>query len=161
DRVSLHSENSTEWLICDQAVLSLGAVTVPIYTTQPSGQIKFILEDAGVETHIISNDELFEQSKSLVMEIPDIERIITVYGTNERNMVDFEEEIGRRTKKYDDESELCENLRANVEAHDLATLIYTSVTTGDPKDVMLSHWNIASNLLATRERVPFEDTVEE
>lgn len=161
DRVSLHSENSTEWLICDQAVLSLGAVTVPIYTTQPSEQIKFILEDAGVETHIISNDELFEQSKSLVMEIPDIERIITIYGTTEGDMLDFEEVLGRGKKKNDDEPELFENLRAKVEAHDLATLIYTSGTTGDPKGVMLSHWNIASNLLASRERVPFEDTVEE
>ena len=46
DRVALHAENSTEWLIVDQAVLRLGAVTVPIYTTQPSDQINYILEDA-------------------------------------------------------------------------------------------------------------------
>ena len=44
DRVSIHAENSTEWLICDQAILSLGAVVVPIYTTQPGDQIKYILE---------------------------------------------------------------------------------------------------------------------
>src|SRR6056297_2922987 len=43
NKVSVHSENSTEWLICDLAVLSLGAANVPIYTTQPGNQIKYIL----------------------------------------------------------------------------------------------------------------------
>jgi long-chain acyl-CoA synthetase len=43
DRVSIHSENSTEWLICDQAVISIGAINVAVYTTQPSDQIKYIL----------------------------------------------------------------------------------------------------------------------
>ena len=47
DRVSIHSENSAEWVICDQAILSLGAANVPIYTTQPGEQIKYILENSG------------------------------------------------------------------------------------------------------------------
>ncbi|NET39093.1 MAG: AMP-binding protein, partial [Cyanothece sp. SIO1E1] len=60
DRVSIHSENSTEWLICDQAVLSVGAVNVAIYTTQPADQITYILENSEAKVHIASNKASFE-----------------------------------------------------------------------------------------------------
>ena len=56
DRVSVHSENSTEWLICDQATLSIGAVNVAVYTTQPGDQIKYILENSEAKVHIVSNE---------------------------------------------------------------------------------------------------------
>src|SRR5690554_2817810 len=46
DKVTLHAENSTEWLICDLATLSIGVVNVPIYTTQPGDQIKYIKENS-------------------------------------------------------------------------------------------------------------------
>src|SRR5680860_164889 len=51
-KVALHAENSTEWIICDLALLSLGAVSVPIYTTQPGDQIKYILENSDAMVHI-------------------------------------------------------------------------------------------------------------
>src|SRR5690554_4903728 len=51
NKVSLHAENSTEWLVIDQAVLSLGAALVPIYTTQPGDQIKYILENSESKVH--------------------------------------------------------------------------------------------------------------
>ncbi len=66
DRVSIHSENSTEWLICDQATLSIGAVNVAIYTTQPGDQIQYILENSGAIVHIVSNDEIFAETKTLI-----------------------------------------------------------------------------------------------
>src|SRR5699024_1749854 len=93
DRVGLHSENSAEWLICDQAVLSLGAATVPIYTTQPGEQIKYILENAGVKVHIVSNDQLFEQSKERVKGIESIDQVITIYGTTGQGVMGFEEAL--------------------------------------------------------------------
>ena len=80
DRVSLHSENSVEWLICDQAILSIGAASVPIYTTQPGEQITFILENSGSIVHIVSNDELFAETKPLIKGIETVKAIINIQG---------------------------------------------------------------------------------
>ncbi|HLR26040.1 MAG TPA: long-chain fatty acid--CoA ligase [Fodinibius sp.] len=161
DRVGLHSENSTEWLICDQAILSLGAANVPIFTTQPGEQIEHILENAGVKVHIVSNDKLFGQSKSLIKGIESVEQVITIYGTPGQDVLAFEQLLEKGAQKDKENPELFDKLRSEIKPEDLATLIYTSGTTGDPKGVMLSHWNIASNLLASRERVPFDDDVQE
>src|SRR5699024_9475514 len=99
DRVGLHSENSTEWLICDQAILSLGAANVPIFTTQPGEQIEHILENAGVKVHIVSNDKLFEQSKSLIKGIESVEQVITIYGTPGQGVLAFEQLLERGLKR--------------------------------------------------------------
>ncbi len=161
DRVSLHSENSAEWLICDQAILSLGAVDVPVYETQPAEQIKYILENAEVNVHIVSNEELYRESKSLVNSIDNLEQVIRIFDAENQDVLSFEDILEKGATKHKEDPELFERLRSEVDPDDLATLIYTSGTTGDPKGVMLTHWNIASNLLASLERVPFDDNVEE
>ena len=58
DRIALHAESCTEWLIADQAILSLGAIVVPIYTTQPSDQIAYILENSEAAAYIVSSQKL-------------------------------------------------------------------------------------------------------
>lgn len=156
DRVSLHSENSAEWLICDQAILSLGAADVPIYTTQPGEQIKFILENSEARVHIVSNDELFADTKPLMKSIESVEAVISLFGSRHEKLHTFESVLEKGRKKDEEEPELFERLRADVEPDDLATLIYTSGTTGMPKGVMLSHRNITSNVQASLERVPFD-----
>ncbi len=161
DRISIHAENSTEWLICDQAVLSLGAANVPIYTTQPAEQIKFILENCEAKVHIVSDDELFAESRSLVKEIESIKGVVTLFGSEEEGVHTFDA-IAEKGKTVEKENpDLFEELKGEVEPQDLATLIYTSGTTGDPKGVMLTHNNIASNVLASLERVPFDKNVKE
>lgn len=161
DRVSMHSENSAEWVICDQAILSLGAANVPIYTTQPGEQIKYILENSGSKVHIVSNDELFADTKSLMKSIENIEAVITIFGSKHKKLKPFESilELGKRRDR--ENPGLFEELKSQISPDDLATLIYTSGTTGDPKGVMLTHNNIASNLLSSLERVPFDSDVKE
>ncbi|MGD8748694.1 MAG: long-chain fatty acid--CoA ligase, partial [Balneolaceae bacterium] len=161
DRVSLHSENSAEWLICDQAILSLGAVNVPIYTTQPGEQIKYILENSETKIHIVSNDELFSDTKPVINNIASVEAIISIMGSKHDKLKSFEAVLKMGARKYQKSPELFEKMKSDVHPEDLATLIYTSGTTGNPKGVMLTHNNIASNLLASLERVPFDDTVRE
>ncbi|HLR33000.1 MAG TPA: AMP-binding protein, partial [Fodinibius sp.] len=157
DRVSLHSENSAEWMICDQAVLSIGAVNIPIFETQPGEQIQYILEDAQANIHIVSNDKLFSDTKPLIESIESLEGVIKIFGTENESVTSFEELLEKGARRHDEDPDLFDQLKAKVEPDDLATLIYTSGTTGDPKGVMLTHWNIASNLLASLERVPFEE----
>ena len=161
DKVSLHSENSAEWVICDQAILSLGAVNVPIYTTQPGDQVKYILENSESKVHIVANDELFADTKSMMKSIESVEAVISILGSKHKKLRDFDSILELGAKKHEENPDLLEELKSKVAPDDLATLIYTSGTTGDPKGVMLTHHNIASNLLASLERVPFDDTVRE
>jgi long-chain acyl-CoA synthetase len=161
DKVSLHSENSAEWLICDQAILSLGAVNVPIYTTQPADQIKYILQNSGAKIHIVSCDELYAESRRLMQDVESVTEVISIVGTDYEDLKTFDEILKLGAQKYKESPDLFEQMKAKVEPDDLATLIYTSGTTGDPKGVMLTHNNIGSNVLASLERVPFDDTVGE
>lgn len=161
DKVSLHSENSAEWVICDQAILSLGAVNVPIYTTQPGDQIKYILQNSETKVHIVSNDELYADTQPLMREMDSVEAVISIFGTEHPGPKDFEDVLKLGAEKHEQNPELFDELKSEVSPDDLATLIYTSGTTGDPKGVMLTHNNIASNLQASLERVPFDDTVRE
>lgn len=155
DRVSIHSENSAEWMICDQAVLSIGAANVPIYTTQPGEQIKYILKNSGSRVHIVSSDELFKDTKPLIKSIESIEAVITLFGSKHKKLRSFQSVLEMGIEKDRENPNLFDRLKAEVGPDDLATLIYTSGTTGDPKGVMLTQNNIASNLLASLERVPF------
>ena len=161
DRVSMHSENSAEWVICDQAILSIGAVNVPIYTTQPGDQIKYILENSGSKVHIVSTDELFADTKPLMKSIENVEAVISIFGSKHGKLKTFNEILEMGRKKNEAEPDLFDKLKSEVEPDDLATLIYTSGTTGDPKGVMLTHNNISSNLKASLERLPFGSDVEE
>jgi long-chain acyl-CoA synthetase len=156
DKVSLHAENSTEWLIIDQAILSLGAAVVPIYTTQPGEQIKYILENSESKVHFVSNDEVFAETKPLIKEIDSIKAVVSILGSNHKKLRTFDEILEMGHKKGEEEPALFEKLRNEVEPEDLATLIYTSGTTGVPKGVMLTHNNIAGNALAAHEIFPFD-----
>ena len=155
DRVALHAPNSTEWMVCDQAILSLGAINVPIYTTQPADQIKYILENSESSSYIISDDDMFRAVKPLVKPIDSLKSIISIFGTDHNKLKSFEHIIDTGKKKDQEEPGLYDRLIEEVRPEDLASIIYTSGTTGVPKGVMLSHDNIASNIHASIERAPF------
>ena len=91
DKVSLHSENSAEWVICDQAILSLGAVNVPIYTTQPGEQIKYILQNSEAKAHIVSDDELYADTNPLMAELDEVETVISLLGSDYKGVKDFDD----------------------------------------------------------------------
>ncbi len=156
DRVSIHSENSTEWLICDQAVLSIGAVNVAIYTTQPADQIKYILENSEAIVHIVSNDALFEETKSLVKAISSIKAIISIQPSSHKKLKGFEEVMEMGEEIELEQPDLFDELRSAIQPDDLANINYTSGTTGVPKGVMLTHMNLASNAIASLDRMPFD-----
>ncbi|WP_020404130.1 AMP-dependent synthetase/ligase [Gracilimonas tropica] len=156
DKVSLHAENSTEWLVIDQAVLSLGAAVVPIYTTQPGEQIKYILENSEAKVHFVSNDEVFSETKPLIKEVKNVKAVISILGSNHKKLRTLDEILEMGHKKGEEDPTLFEKLKSEVHPDDLATLIYTSGTTGVPKGVMLTHDNIAGNALRAYELFPFE-----
>lgn len=155
DTVSVHAENSTEWLICDLAILSIGAANVPIYSTQPGDQIRYILKDCDAKIHIVSTDKMFAETKPLIKDVNSIKAVISLFGSKHEKLRSFEEVISDGEKLNEKEPGLFDQLRRTFGPDDLATLIYTSGTTGMPKGVMLTHQNISSNVRASLERLPF------
>lgn len=155
DKVSIHSENSTKWLICDQAILTVGAVNVPIYATQPGDQIKYILENSEAKVHIVSNDGMFADTKPIMKSVKNVKTVITLQGSRHEKLKNYDAVLKMGQKQQEESPGLLDELKSEIQPDDLATLIYTSGTTGTPKGVMLTHNNIASNILASLERVPF------
>ncbi|HEV2669216.1 MAG TPA: AMP-binding protein, partial [Blastocatellia bacterium] len=76
DRVALLSENRPEWSISDLAILSLGAVNVPIYTTQAVDQIRYILTDSGARVLFISNGRLYKHARKAIERLGFLEKLI-------------------------------------------------------------------------------------
>jgi long-chain acyl-CoA synthetase len=151
DRVGLLSENRVEWTIADLGVLNCGATDVPVYATQAPKQVKYILQDAGVEVLFISTQAQYDRlrevltSQAHLRAIISFERIDT--GAIGGRVMHFDEFLNWGRAAHEAEPELYETLRQSVSPDSLATLIYTSGTTGEPKGVILTHGNITSNVL--------------
>ncbi|HKI46219.1 MAG TPA: AMP-binding protein, partial [Balneolales bacterium] len=156
DKVALHSESCTEWLWIDQAILSIGAASVPIYTTQPGDQIKFILENSGAKAYVYSKDDLFDSVKSMIKQIKTVHAVISFLPSVHAKVKTTDQVISRGKELAEKDHGLFDRLRAEVKYDQLATLIYTSGTTGRPKGVMLSHHNLVSNIRSTVLHMPFD-----
>jgi long-chain acyl-CoA synthetase len=161
DRVALLSENRPEWSITDLAILSLGAINVPIYTTQAIDQIRYILTDSGARAIFISNRRLYKHARQAFERLGFLENLIFFDaeesgGVDRVMSLDSLEEVGREQARHKPQA-FDEHLNA-VRPQDLATIIYTSGTTGEPKGVMLTHNNFISNMLAITDGLPISST---
>lgn len=160
DRVAIISENRPEWSLTDIAILSLRAVNVPIYTTQAVEQIRYILEDSGAKMLFISGKKLWKHAENAIRSVERLEKLIffdaDAAGTDDNRalLLDDVEKLGNSKTEIDNFDELL----AQVKTDDLATIIYTSGTTGEPKGVMLSHENFASNVVAISKGLPIKNT---
>jgi long-chain acyl-CoA synthetase len=156
DRVALMSESRPEWLMCDMAILTLGAVTVPIYPTLHRGQARYILADCGAKLAIVSSREQLEKIQAVRHLVPELEAIIVMDAQSAPGASIFSlEDLARRghtqmNAEWGAGKSFRDNARG-VRPSQLATIIYTSGTTGEPKGVMLTHANLLSNLFAAHE----------
>jgi long-chain acyl-CoA synthetase len=162
DRVAIVSESRPEWLVADLAILTLGAVTVPIYPTLTAQQACYIAKDAGARLAFVSTAEQLEKLKAVRHELPSLETMATFAGAPHASpSVLSLDEVAERgharimagwgiAREFRDQAK-------TVRAADLATIIYTSGTTGDPKGAMLSHANLVSNLAAAHAAVPVDE----
>jgi long-chain acyl-CoA synthetase len=159
DRVAILSENRPEWTITDFAALSLGAVTVPVYSTQTAEQTSYILNDS--DAHVIAVSTKHQLEKVLAIQShTSIERIIVMDNVMSNVMDDVEtgRAVQMQTLTRDGPTEADAEFDARsqfVEPDDLATIIYTSGTTGNPKGAMLTHGNMASNISCSMEAFGF------
>jgi len=144
DRVGLLSENRWEWAVADFGALAMGAVDVPLYQTLTPEQMGFMLRNAGVKVMIVSTKEQYDKVVA-AGELPDLERVIVMDDGSFPNAENFSA-IMKRAPELEERDAAFDAMVKAVKPEDLATIIYTSGTTGDPKGVMLTHGNIASNM---------------
>lgn len=144
DRVAIISNNRLEWIVAAHACYSLPATYVPMYESQVDSEWKYILADCGAKVCIVANHAVAARVEALRSELPNLKVIINLEGEAEdphsyRSLMAH----GKRTPHegvIPDDSEI-------------ATLVYTSGTTGNPKGVMLSHFGLASTLCGAMEVV--------
>jgi long-chain acyl-CoA synthetase len=151
DRVAILSENRPEWTITDFAVLALGAVTVPIYSTQTADQTSFILNDSGARVIAVSTKNQLEKLLTIQRHTP-VERIMVMDAVETAHAVHLQDLALQGPASADS---VFDARSQTVAPDDLATIIYTSGTTGTPKGVMLTHDNMASNIACSMEAFGF------
>ncbi|MEZ5175366.1 MAG: long-chain fatty acid--CoA ligase [Acidimicrobiia bacterium] len=149
DRVAIISDNRPEWAVGAYATYGLGAAWVPMYEAQTQKDWKYILEDSGAKVAFVATDGIRAQIEEIQDDIASLETLIVIDDPAGGNAIDYLELLARGAD--------APATAAVVRPDDLAGLIYTSGTTGNPKGVMLSHANIASNLNAVAEIFPLEE----
>jgi long-chain acyl-CoA synthetase len=142
DRVAILSENRPEWVITDQAILMIGAVTVPIYPTLTPDQTEYILENCGAKAIVTSTQAQSEKIYTIQSKLSNLSHIIPMYPTAGVTWAD----LANRPEDDTALAGLYQRLES-VRPENLASIVYTSGTTGLPKGAMLTHRNFFTNAL--------------
>ena len=144
DRIAILAENRWEWAVADFAALALGAVDVPIYPTLTAKQTSELLADSGARVAVVSTHAQYAKVAQYRAGTA-LEHVVIMDEEGTPDAVLFSSLIGDADKATGRDAAFDREAYA-VLPEDLATLIYTSGTTGEPKGVMLTHGNIASNI---------------
>lgn len=154
DRVAILSESRPEWLLTDLAVLTAGAVLVPVYPTLSAGQARHILQDSGAKVVVASTKLQLGKIQEIRHLVPSLECIVVI---DEAAAGSGASVLGLASVVARGHQRMVEQWGAGREFRDaaraiapdrLATIIYTSGTTGEPKGVMLTHGNLVANMRA-------------
>ena len=154
DRIAIVSNNRPEWNFVDYGAQQAGVITVPIYPTISTTDLKFILKDAGVKAIFISSSDIYNKINAISSELEDVH---AVYAFNSiEGVPSFSSFVEKALSNKQNES--LQARKQQVNPREMFTILYTSGTTGVPKGVMLSHENILSNVHACFSLAPFHSS---
>jgi long-chain acyl-CoA synthetase len=155
DKVAIYADNSAEWMIFDLAAMSIGAITVPIYSTNNTEQAEYIINDSQSKIILVGNQAQYDACFEIVQKENSLQTIIVskkaVWVKKEYTFY-LEDFIAKTSPKLE---------IVKKEFDDLATIIYTSGTTGTPKGVMLTHGNFIKAFDAHFEYFKFKNFEDE
>lgn len=137
DRVALMASNGPTWVMFEQAALGLGLVVVPLYTNDRADNVSYILSDADIRILLVETAEQWRELKPHCQDHPALLRVLCLHPNNDADnrLLSVDAWLPDASRRYP-----LQELR--VHKSSLATIVYTSGTTGKPKGVMLSHQNI-------------------
>ncbi len=148
DRVAVHAENRPEWLVADVGCVALRAVTVGLYPTSPPAEVAHVLRDSGARVLIAEDQEQVDKALAVEEQCPELAHIVHledrgVADLDHPKLVSWRELLDRGRRARDADSGLLTRRANETGPDEIATLVYTSGTTGPPKGAMLTHRNIA------------------
>jgi len=148
DRVALISDNRVEWATVAYAAYTLGATVVPMYEAQLPKEWQYILNDSGAKAVFVANTAIMKEIEDFRSDLPDLANVIVMDAEGLETDHTFAEFMTRGEQNPVD--------AISPDPDDISGFIYTSGTTGNPKGVMLTHRNLASNVSAMQEVFPLE-----
>ncbi|SOX54695.1 long-chain fatty acid--CoA ligase, partial [Mycobacterium ahvazicum] len=148
DRVSIFSATRYEWAILDLAILSIGAVTVPIYETSSAEQVRWVLKDSEAVVAFAETDAHAATVTELTGELPALRRVLHIDGSGPKAL----DQLVEAGASVDPEQLTAR--QAALRSEHPATLIYTSGTTGRPKGCQLTHSNLLYETRGAKECLP-------
>ena len=155
DKISIIAENSYKWCIIDLAIISLGAITVPGYTTSNEEEIFYLLSHSESSIVFVSS-KLLSTIENILPKLDKIKYIICIDEVKRsklrKNFHTFDNLIDAGSKKSN-KSNFKQNTHDKIKEDDVVSIIYTSGTSSKPKGVMLTHKSIISNILGANELV--------
>ena len=147
DKVAIHSENRPEWIISDIAIQAIQSITVGLYPTNPSSEVKYLLSHSESKILFAEDQEQVDKVLEVIEDLPNLLKIvyfesrgITKYDNEKLISWDKFVEIGK--EEYEKDPEFVARMQNNITSDDTAIMIYTSGTTGPPKGSMLTHGNL-------------------
>lgn len=157
DKIALITTNSrTEWAVMDLGLSQIGVVSVPVYPSISAEDYEFIFNDAEIKYCFLSDKDLLAKVSKIKNNVASLQGVFTfddiTGAANWKEILDLGEDDSTQNE--------VEDLSKAIHPADLATLLYTSGTTGRPKGVMLTHENIVSNVLGSLPRIPRRKSLE-
>jgi long-chain acyl-CoA synthetase len=152
DRVAILSNTRPEWTYADLGILCAGAVAVPVYQTNSPEECRYVLEHSGAKLVFCEDAGQLDKIDEIRGDLPALEHVVAF--TDAREGAPSLDDLRARGGEVADAA--VEERIGAVGSEDLATIVYTSGTTGPPKGCMLTHGNLVSDVEMSRERVAFE-----
>ena len=148
DRVAVHSENRREWLYADLGAVSVRAMTVGLYPTNPAAEVAYLLSHSGSKVLIAEDQEQVDKAIEVLDRLPDLQKIVYIeprgirHRYHDPRLLAWPDFLALGAEHRKAHPEAVTERMSQASAEDVVTLVYTSGTTGPPKGAMLTVSNV-------------------